>query len=59
MGDVVILSAINEVEALRLFKGKIVTEIARVKVSPMLTFESVESSKVSSFQLEFAQQLEK
>lgn len=57
MGGAVILSAINEVEALRLFKGKIMTEIARVKVSPMLTFESVESSKVSSFQLEFAQQL--
>lgn len=33
------------------------TEIARVKVSLMLTFKSVESSKVSSFQLEFAQQL--
>lgn len=41
MGCVVILSAINEVEALRLLKGKIVTEIARVKVSPMLTFENV------------------
>lgn len=50
-GNVAILSTINEVPALGVFKGKIMTEFARAKVSLMLTFKSVEQSKAYSFQL--------
>ena len=39
--DVAILSIINEVPALGVFKGKITTEFARAKVSSVLTFKSV------------------
>lgn len=56
-GDVAILSTINEVPPLGVFKGKIMTEFARANVSPVLTFKSVKHSKVYSFWLELAQKL--
>lgn len=39
-GDIAILSTIDEVPAPGDFKGKIMTEFVRAKISPVLTFHS-------------------